>query len=94
MKVLIMLFSPASYYLTLFRANILLSTLFSNILSLCSSLNIGDQASHTYKTTGKIIALYIYFLSNNLVYEKMLVDIMFNYFHNLFINSGIKRRLM
>ena len=39
--------------------NILLNTLFSNTLSLCSSLNVSDQVSHPYKTTGKIIVLYI-----------------------------------
>jgi len=39
--------------------NILLNTLFSYILSLCSSLNVGDQVSYPYKTTGKIIVLYI-----------------------------------
>ena len=39
--------------------NILLSNLFSNILSLRSSLNVNDQVSHPYKTTGKIIVLYI-----------------------------------
>jgi hypothetical protein len=33
--------------------NILLSTLFSNTLSLCSSLIVSDQVSHPYKTTGK-----------------------------------------
>ena len=36
---------------------ILLSTLFSNTLSLCSSLNVSDQVSHPYKTAGKIIVL-------------------------------------
>ena len=35
--------------------NILLNTLFSNTLSLCSSLNVRNQVSHAYKTTGKII---------------------------------------
>ena len=39
--------------------NILLSTLFSNTLSLHSSLNVSNQVSHPYKTTGKIIVLYI-----------------------------------
>jgi hypothetical protein len=39
--------------------NILLSTLFSNILSLCTSLNVRDQVSHPYRTAGKIIVLYI-----------------------------------
>ena len=31
-----------------------ISTLFSKILSQCSSLNFIDQISHSYKTTGKI----------------------------------------
>jgi len=39
--------------------NILLSTLFSYTLSVRSSLNLSDQVSHPYKTTGKIIVLYI-----------------------------------
>jgi hypothetical protein len=37
--------------------NILLRTLFSNILSLCSSLIVRDQVSHPYKTTGRIMVL-------------------------------------
>jgi hypothetical protein len=44
--------------LSLFGTNILLSTLFSNTLSLCSSLNIRDQVSHPYRTTGKISFVY------------------------------------
>jgi hypothetical protein len=47
---------------SLFGPNILLSTLFSNTPSLCSSLNVRDLASHPYKTTGKIIVLYILIL--------------------------------
>ena len=39
--------------------NILLNTLFSNTLSLCSSLHVSDQVSLPYKTGGKIIVLYI-----------------------------------
>ena len=39
--------------------DILLNTLFSNTLSLCSSLNVSAQVSHRYRTTGKIIVLYI-----------------------------------
>jgi len=44
---------------SLLGPNILLKTLFSNTLSLRSSLNVSDQVSHPYKTTGKIIVLYI-----------------------------------
>jgi len=39
--------------------NILLNTLFSNTLSLFTSFNVSDQVSHPYKTTGKIVVLYI-----------------------------------
>jgi hypothetical protein len=43
-------------------SNILLSTLFSNTLSLlvCSSLNVRDEVSQPYRTTGKIIVFFIY----------------------------------
>jgi len=44
---------------SLLGPNILLSTLFSDTLSLHSSINVSDQVSHSYKTTGKIIFLYI-----------------------------------
>ena len=43
----------------LLAPNILLSTLFSDIFSLGSSLNVSDQVSNPYKTTGKIIVMYI-----------------------------------
>ena len=36
------------------------SALFSNTLSLRSSLNVRDQVSHPYTTTGKITVLYTY----------------------------------
>ena len=39
--------------------NILLSTLFSNTLTLRSSLNVSDQVSHPYTKTCKIIVPYI-----------------------------------
>jgi hypothetical protein len=42
-----------------FDPDILLSTLFANTRSLCSFLNIRDQGSHPYRTTGKIIVFYI-----------------------------------
>jgi hypothetical protein len=44
---------------SLFSPNILLNTLFSNTLSLCSSLNVRDHVSHPYRTTVKIIVLYV-----------------------------------
>ena len=44
---------------SLLGPNILLNTLFSNTLSLRSSLNVNDQVSHPYKTTNKIIVLCI-----------------------------------
>jgi len=44
---------------SLLDPNILLSTLFSNTLRLRSSLNVSDQVSYPYKTTGRILVLYI-----------------------------------
>ena len=38
---------------------IFLSTVFSNTLSVRSFINVSDQVSHPYKTTGKITVLYI-----------------------------------
>jgi hypothetical protein len=42
---------------SLLDPHILLNNLFSNTLSLCSSLNVRDQVSHPCRTTGKIIVL-------------------------------------
>ena len=59
------LHSPVT--LSLLGPNIFLSTLFSNILSLRSSLNVSNQVSHPYRTTDKITVLYIFiftFLDN------------------------------
>jgi hypothetical protein len=39
---------------SIFGQNILLNTLFSNTLSLCSSLTVRDHVSHPYRTTGNI----------------------------------------
>jgi len=52
-----MYFSLFPCYLVL-GPNILLSTLFSNTLSLRSSLNVSDQVSHPHATTDKIMVLY------------------------------------
>jgi len=43
---------------SLLGPNILLNTMFSNTLGFLSSRNVSDQASHPYKTTGKITVLY------------------------------------
>jgi hypothetical protein len=56
---IIMQFSPPSYTSSLLGLNVLLSNLFSSTLSLCSSLNVRDQVSHPYKTTGEVIVLHI-----------------------------------
>jgi hypothetical protein len=44
---------------SLLGPHILLSTLFSNTVDQCFSLEVRDQASHTYKATGRITVLYI-----------------------------------
>ena len=51
-------FLPSPVSPSLVGPNIILSTLVSNTISLHSSLNVSDQVSHTYKTTGNIIVLY------------------------------------
>jgi hypothetical protein len=48
---------PVTSYLL--SPNIFLRTLFSNTSSLFSSLNVRDQVSHPYKTTGRIMILSI-----------------------------------
>ena len=47
---------------SLLGPNILLRTLFSDTLILRSSIIVGDHVLHPYKTTGKIIFLYILIL--------------------------------
>jgi hypothetical protein len=54
---IITLHSPVTS--SLFGPNILLSTWFSDTLSFHSFLNVSNQVSHPYKTTGKIIVLCI-----------------------------------
>jgi hypothetical protein len=60
---------------SLLGPNILLNTIFPNTLSFLSSLNVSDQVSHPYKTTGKIRVLLVYilisiFLDSNPLYPK------------------------
>ena len=52
-----LLYSPVTS--SLLGPNIPLNTTFSNILSFLYSLNVSDEVSNPYKTTGKIIVLYI-----------------------------------
>jgi hypothetical protein len=54
--------------------NIFLITLASNTLNLCSTLNVSDQASYPYKTTGKILVPHRYNISNALkmLWKKMM----------------------
>jgi hypothetical protein len=56
MKFIIVQFSPRSVSLPL-GPNILLNTLLSKTLNLCSSLKVRDQVPHPYNTTGKITVL-------------------------------------
>jgi hypothetical protein len=60
-RVLRRIFGPKRDYLL--DQNIFLNTLFSNTLKLRSSLNVGDQVSHPYKTTDEIIMLCILIFS-------------------------------
>jgi hypothetical protein len=58
-KLLITQSSPLPCYFVPLSPKYFLSNLSSNTLSLCSSVNVRDQVSRPYKTTGKIILLYI-----------------------------------
>jgi hypothetical protein len=59
MKLVLCSFRQSPVISPLFGPDILLSTLFSNTLSQCSSLNVRVQVSHPYRTTGKMIVLYM-----------------------------------
>jgi len=54
------LFLHSAVTLSLLDPNILLSTMFSNTLSLRSSLNVSNHVLHPHKTTGKTMVLYIF----------------------------------
>jgi hypothetical protein len=58
-KLLIIKFFPFPVTSSLLGPNILLNTLFSYTLGLRFFLNVSDKVSHPYKTTDKIIVLYI-----------------------------------
>jgi hypothetical protein len=49
---------------------IILSTLFSNILSLSNSIEVSNHISHPYNTNVQIIVLYISILNTNLEDKK------------------------
>ena len=60
---------------SLLGPNTLLNTLFSNTLSLRSSLNVSDQVSHPYKTTGtagKSNIIFIIILQHNVYFNLLL----------------------
>jgi hypothetical protein len=91
MKPLVMQFSPVTS--SLFGPNILLSTLFSNILSLCSSFNVRDHISHPYRTTVKIIIfLYsnLYVFRLQMIGQKSLDWMVTNITRILSVSSSIK----
>jgi hypothetical protein len=58
-KLLIMQLCPASCYFISPWSKYSPQNVFSNIASICPSLNVRDHVSHSYKTKGKIIVLYI-----------------------------------
>jgi len=62
---------------SLLGPDVFLSTLFFNILSLCSSLSMTDQVLNPYKTTGNIIVLYIlsHAFANNLLYKEEALEV-------------------
>jgi hypothetical protein len=59
MKLSFMQLSGLSGPFTYIWSRLLLSTLFSNTLSLYCSLNVRDHVSHPYRTTDKIIVFNI-----------------------------------
>jgi hypothetical protein len=59
MKLLTVQLSPFYCYFIPLWSKYSPRTLFSNILIICSSLNVRDQVSHPYKTTGRVMVLYI-----------------------------------
>jgi hypothetical protein len=74
-KLLVLSFLHSTVTSPLLGQSIPLSTLFSNSLSLRPSLNVSDQVSRQYKTTYKIIVLYIFiFLDSKLEGERFCTE--------------------
>jgi hypothetical protein len=59
MKLLVMQLSPPSRHSIPLWSKYSPQHPVSNTLSFCSSLNVRGHVSHPYRTTGKIIVLYI-----------------------------------
>ena len=69
--------SWCSYLHSLLTSSLLGPDIIINTLSLRSSISVSDQVSHPYKTTGKIIVLYIFifkFLDNRLECKRFCAD--------------------
>jgi hypothetical protein len=70
------LYSPVISSLSDLR--ILLSTLFSNTLIICTALSARDEVSHLYKTRDKISVLYILiftYLGNRTECKRLLTEV-------------------
>jgi hypothetical protein len=70
---------------------ILIRTLFSNTLSLYSSLNVRDKVSHPYKTTGRIMVIQLYKAEVKLQFFLFLV-LMFTFLDSLREDSELQGR--
>jgi hypothetical protein len=79
---------------SLLGPKILLNTLFSNTLSFLSSRNVSDQVSHPYKTTGKIVVLYILItnIMNTKWTDKITKEELWRITHQKSIDNRIKSR--
>jgi hypothetical protein len=80
-KFIIMQFSPRSVSFLL-GPNILLNTLFSKTLSLCSSPKVRDQVSHPYSTIGKITLSYIFRFFDMRRKKRFSPHLIYSWFHH------------
>jgi hypothetical protein len=84
-------FQHSSITSSLLGQNITLNTLFSNTLSLCSSLYVTDQVSHPYKPTEKlqfcIFAASYFWMANQMVAGILRVLFDLNFFMNAILIS-------